>query len=433
MGEESSANDHHITPLLVTDCGAKQNFFTTSREHPKSSNLIVSPSLINSPVKVDQIETGLKALNSGDTYKLSSCTDTLRFESCHEKSVKNDFENSAKSRAIDIWRKYDTKNKGIKNKTVPPPLSSFDANGKPTFFLHPVRNNGRLKLIEVKINRPEGLHALGEYGQHRLYPVESNDKSSDLITSTDVAEERISDNKDKRIAKELKFPVSRGGGEDCQLLKEMASNHLQQQHNMHGWDINESASGEELVRADIEDWTDDEIIPMTSQHPLRMTVSDEAASPAQDASVSQDVSDTQDASPLSLTNCDWIDGWIKLMIGIVVIVNWIVVIELTSMDASTVEKNMDDSEVPQSKVRAKTTAMADLDFPVSFDRLELPVRGSSSSLRLDLHLVPPPALMVGRTTTNSYSKDNQCYGETLCQNDEESGGMPPNHALYAIW
>ena len=41
----------------------------------------------------------------------------------------------------------------------------------------------------------------------------------------------------------------------------------------------------------------------------------------------------------------------------------------------------------------QTTAMADPDFPVSFNRLELSVRGSSSSLRLDLHLVPPTALM----------------------------------------
>ncbi|KAL8148068.1 hypothetical protein AgCh_005418 [Apium graveolens] len=41
----------------------------------------------------------------------------------------------------------------------------------------------------------------------------------------------------------------------------------------------------------------------------------------------------------------------------------------------------------------QTTAMADPDFPMSFDRLELSVRGLSSSLRLDLHLVPPSVLM----------------------------------------
>ena len=42
----------------------------------------------------------------------------------------------------------------------------------------------------------------------------------------------------------------------------------------------------------------------------------------------------------------------------------------------------------------QTTAMADLDFPVPFDRLEVSVRGSSSFLRFDLHLVLPSVLMV---------------------------------------
>ena len=42
----------------------------------------------------------------------------------------------------------------------------------------------------------------------------------------------------------------------------------------------------------------------------------------------------------------------------------------------------------------QTTTMADPDFPVSSDRLELSVRGSSSSLRCDWHLVPPSVLMV---------------------------------------
>ncbi|KAL8099598.1 hypothetical protein AgCh_032018 [Apium graveolens] len=40
-----------------------------------------------------------------------------------------------------------------------------------------------------------------------------------------------------------------------------------------------------------------------------------------------------------------------------------------------------------------TMTMADPDFPVSSNRLELSVQGSSSSLKLDLHLVPPSGLM----------------------------------------
>ena len=29
--------------------------------------------------------------------------------------------------------------------------------------------------------------------------------------------------------------------------------------------------------------------------------------------------------------------------------------------------------------------------------------------------------------------DKQCYGVTICRNDKESGGTPPNHVLCAIW
>ncbi|KAL8115171.1 hypothetical protein AgCh_021848 [Apium graveolens] len=71
-----------------------------------------------------------------------------------------------------------------------------------------------------------------------------------------------------------------------------------------------------------------------------------------------------------------------------------------------------------------TTIMTDPDFPALSNRLELSIRGSSSSLRVNLYLVPPSVLKIG---TNSV-----IYDETLCRNDEESGGTPPNHVLYAI-
>ncbi|KAK1370613.1 protein FANTASTIC FOUR 1 [Heracleum sosnowskyi] len=212
-GEDSSFSHHHITPLPVTNCGAGLNFLTTSGKIPKPNNVIVSPSLINSPVKSDQIETGPKVLNSGDMDRLASCTESLGFESCNEKNVNNDFENSEKSRVNDKSKNSDKKNKGIKNKSFPPPLSSFDANGKPTFFLHPVRSNGRLELIKVNINRQERLRALREDGRLSLPLVESDHKNSEMITSTDVVGEKSSD-KDKFFLKELKFPVSNGGGED---------------------------------------------------------------------------------------------------------------------------------------------------------------------------------------------------------------------------
>lgn len=234
-GEDSSANHHHITPLPVTNCDTGLNVLITSGKSPKPKNVTVS-SLTNSPVKSDQIETGLKVLNSGDIDRLASCTESLGFESCNERSINNNFYSSEKSRANEKSRKFDKKNKGIKNKSFPPPLSSFNGNGKPEFFLRPVRNNGRLKLTEVKINRPERLRASREDGRLRLNLVESEYKSDDVITSTDhVVGDKLGDDMDKKIVKELKFPGNIGGGEDCRWLREMANNHHHHQHNMHGW------------------------------------------------------------------------------------------------------------------------------------------------------------------------------------------------------
>ncbi|KAL8108694.1 hypothetical protein AgCh_024961 [Apium graveolens] len=69
------------------------------------------------------------------------------------------------------------------------------------------------------------------------------------------------------------------------------------------------------------------------------------------------------------------------------------------------------------------TAMADPDFLVPSDHLGLSVQGPSSSLGFELHLVPPSVLTVGRTTTNSYSKDNQtnrCDEEIVLKTSNEN-------------
>ncbi|KAL8114699.1 hypothetical protein AgCh_021534 [Apium graveolens] len=86
---------------------------------------------------------------------------------------------------------------------------------------------------------------------------------------------------------------------------------------------------------------------------------------------------------------------LKLKVGVVVML-------MRNLNQIMVEKNMDDSEVPQSKVRAKV--------PVELDR------ASRSFMRLIycVCVVDPKLLtrvwrapQVGKTTTNSYSKDNQ--------------------------
>ncbi|TYI57763.1 hypothetical protein E1A91_D11G304500v1 [Gossypium mustelinum] len=66
----------------------------------------------------------------------------------------------------------------------PPPLSSLNQNGQPCFYLKPVRENGRLELTEVKIQRPEILRSVRQNGRLRLHLV-----SSDVCSNINQEEE----------------------------------------------------------------------------------------------------------------------------------------------------------------------------------------------------------------------------------------------------
>lgn len=59
--------------------------------------------------------------------------------------------------------------KAKKKKSFPPPLSSFNMNGQPIYFLRPVRKDGRLELTEVRIHRPEIIHASRNNGRLTLH------------------------------------------------------------------------------------------------------------------------------------------------------------------------------------------------------------------------------------------------------------------------
>lgn len=57
------------------------------------------------------------------------------------------------------------------NNTFPPPLSTLDSNGLPSYILLPVRMNGRLQLNKMKVKRPKTVYADREDGRLRLFLV----------------------------------------------------------------------------------------------------------------------------------------------------------------------------------------------------------------------------------------------------------------------
>ncbi|KAE8675360.1 hypothetical protein F3Y22_tig00111671pilonHSYRG00035 [Hibiscus syriacus] len=115
----------------------------------------------------------------GEVDGLTSCTESLGFESCSEKRVNDEDEYEfCKEEIRGRWRNKkrveEKRSDDKRDKKFPPPLSSLNQNGRPCFYLKPVRANGRLELTEVKIHRPEILLAVRENGRLRLHLVRSD-------------------------------------------------------------------------------------------------------------------------------------------------------------------------------------------------------------------------------------------------------------------
>ncbi|XP_059648562.1 uncharacterized protein LOC132294656 [Cornus florida] len=199
----------------------------------------------------------------GSVGGLMSCTESLGFESSDERGVNDDdqLQNMSNDefclkRTIPIVRS--PKNEVLKKK-FPPPLSSLDQNGKPTFFLRHVRKDGRLQLTEMKIHRPEILHASRQDGRLRLHLISSSDEDEDEDEDVDVdvdveevlqdkakeeeeEEEEVKGGGGGKRGEEWRFPVKNGGRDGIRRCHEVASqhhhhhhHHNQHHHNLHAW------------------------------------------------------------------------------------------------------------------------------------------------------------------------------------------------------
>lgn len=83
----------------------------------------------------------------------------------------------------DCWRRKRMGAAEGRGNSFPPPLSSLDSNGQPSFILLPVRKDGRLQLSQVRIKRPEIVYAARQDGRLRLYLV------PDLLDDVEQEEE----------------------------------------------------------------------------------------------------------------------------------------------------------------------------------------------------------------------------------------------------
>ncbi|KAL4317966.1 hypothetical protein GQ457_18G007460 [Hibiscus cannabinus] len=115
-------------------------------------------------------------------------------------------------------------NKSKKKMKFPPPLSSLNENGRPCFYLKPVRKNGGLELIKVEIQRCEILRAIRENGRFRLYLVRSH---QDHVVPSKTNEEKGQD----KVEESWKYRVTEEGLKRCQDVAHQDHHH----HHHHGW------------------------------------------------------------------------------------------------------------------------------------------------------------------------------------------------------
>ncbi|QHO45464.1 uncharacterized protein DS421_6g179210 [Arachis hypogaea] len=118
-----------------------------------------------------------------DDNGMTSCTESLGFESsnvrrliCDHQQEQELIHNENHDADVSDWRRNNMDQKesrGGRNSKVsrsfPPPLTSLNRNGQPSFFLRPARKDGRLELTQVRIQRQEILHACRQDGRLILH------------------------------------------------------------------------------------------------------------------------------------------------------------------------------------------------------------------------------------------------------------------------
>ncbi|KAK7337827.1 hypothetical protein VNO77_18414 [Canavalia gladiata] len=176
---------HHILGLgLVTatmDVDRPPNVLESAMLRPNANNNTPPDPSSTSSLSTNKRVIGFVDDVGGGVDGLKSCTESLGFESTDEIHIKNNGDDDKENHDNDdeddedddeMWRRRMMRAEGRGNwkklRLFPPPLSSLNRNGKPSFYLRPVRKDGRLELMEVRIQRSEILHASRHNGRLTL-------------------------------------------------------------------------------------------------------------------------------------------------------------------------------------------------------------------------------------------------------------------------
>ncbi|KAL3537995.1 hypothetical protein ACH5RR_001361 [Cinchona calisaya] len=189
---------HHQTTTPAAGGGLGVVNLSDNRQKPADvlefsdvKSPLVSPPFSTSTSSAKRDPGGIGFIDDvgGSVDGLMSCTESLGFESSDERRIDDDIEELCCRKESFVGLKWKREHVKKEVKEFPPPLSSLNQNGKPTFFLRPVRKDGKLELKEVKIGRPEILRVFREDGRLRLHLIRNEDEDEDVEEEFEGEEE----------------------------------------------------------------------------------------------------------------------------------------------------------------------------------------------------------------------------------------------------
>ncbi|KAK4746163.1 hypothetical protein SAY87_012475 [Trapa incisa] len=189
-------------------------------------NMVESNAVYSHPSPTRKEPSGfglMDDIGGGVVDGLMSCTESLGFESSGDLWSDQWYpDRPAKPVERTRWREESERRR---EKKFPPPISSLNHKGQRSFFLRPVRTEGRLELTEVRIDRPsEILRASREDGRLKL----------DLIVDEDMEVEEQEQEKEEEA-------IEGGDGENEDDLEEGQT--PEERHEVGEWMIAMSSEG----------------------------------------------------------------------------------------------------------------------------------------------------------------------------------------------
>ncbi|XAR52553.1 hypothetical protein NMG60_11020693 [Bertholletia excelsa] len=185
--------------------------------------------------------TGIRSSTIGGSADgLMTCTESIGFESSDERRVDDRFEVIDN---VELESRYESRIRSKRKRTgsrgeakiYPPPITSLNQNGRPKFYLRPLRKDGRLELQRengrLRLHLIVEEHVKDHTGEEEEEE-EEKEKGEEEKEKIDIEE---ATEEEEEIGGNWPFPTISGGGEAYWRCHEVVSHHNHHHNNLHSW------------------------------------------------------------------------------------------------------------------------------------------------------------------------------------------------------